>query len=217
MPGAFESRPLRSYYYLTDADPSWPAERQEEHLRDFSTAVLWSISMHETYPGHYLHFQRIRQHESKLRKSAAFAPVSFVEGWAHYAEHMMFEQGFAKKDPELRLGQLAESLIRLARLVVGIRLHTEDLSVEQGMRFFRDEAFLEESSARKEAERGTFDPSYVLYALGKLMLLKLRADVERQQGDGFTVRGFHDAVLDAGLVPFRVLRQQAIGGGALLE
>jgi len=217
MPGAFESRPLRSYYYLTDADPAWPAERQEEHLRDFSTAALWSISMHETYPGHFLHFQRIRQHESKLRKSAAFAPVSFVEGWAHYAEHLMFEQGFAKKDPALRLGQIAESLIRLARLVVGIRLHTEDLSVEQGMRFFRDEAFLEESSARKEAERGTFDPSYVLYALGKLMLLKLRADVERQQGDGFTVRGFNDAVLDSGLVPFRVLREQTIGGGTLIE
>ena len=213
-PGAFESKPLRSYYYLTDVDPAWTSERQEEHLRDFSTAVLWSISIHEAYPGHFLHLQRVRQVESKLRKSVLFAPMSLVEGWAHYSEHMMFEQGFARRDAARRLGQLAEALIRLARLVVGIRLHTEDLSVEQGVRFFRDEAYLEEAAARREAERGTFDPSYVVYALGKLMLLKLRADVQELQGDAFSIKEFHDRVVGGGFAPFWVLRRWFLGDRA---
>jgi uncharacterized protein (DUF885 family) len=212
-PGPFEARPLRTYYYLTDVDPSWSAERQEEHLRDFSEATLWSISMHEVFPGHFLQFQHARKLESTLRKSSMFAPTSFVEGWAHYAEHLVLEQGFAKRKPAVKLGQLAESLIRLARVIVGIRLHAEDLSVEQGMRFFRDEAFLEEASARREAERGTFDPSYVTYSLGKLMLLKLRADVQAKQGDGFSLKTFHDALLGNGLVPFRLHRQLMLGAG----
>jgi uncharacterized protein (DUF885 family) len=219
MPGAFESRPVRSYYYLTDVEPGWSPERQEEHLRDFCTAVLWSISIHEAYPGHFLHFQRIRRQESKLRKSVVFAPASLVEGWAHYAEHMMFEQGFARQDAVRKLGQLAEALIRLSRLVVGIRLHTEDLSVEQGVRFFRDEAFLEEASARREAERGTFDPSYVVYSLGKLMLLRLRADVQQKEGDRFSLKNFHDQIMNSGFVPFWILRRQLLGPeekGALL-
>lgn len=212
MPGAFEPKPLRSYYYLTDADPTWPPERQIEHLRDFNEAALWSISMHEVFPGHFLHFQHVRRVQSTLRRSVAFAPLSFVEGWAHYCEHMMVEQGFGRKDHALRLGQLAEALIRLARVVVGIRLHSEDLSVEQGVRFFRDEAYLEEGSARREAERGTFDPSYVVYSLGKLMLLKLRADVEAAQGARFTLRDFHDRLLGQGLAPFGFHRQLMLPG-----
>jgi uncharacterized protein (DUF885 family) len=102
----------------------------------------------------------------------------------------------------IRLGQLAESLVRLARFVVAIRLHCEDLSVEQGMRFFRDEAFLEEATARREAERGTFDPSYLLYSVGKLMMLKLRRDYKEQQGGKYSLRSFHDAVLAQGNAPF---------------
>ena len=157
-PGPFESKPTRAYYYLTDVDPSWPPERQDEHLRDYNFPTLWSISIHEVYPGHFLHYQHLRKVESKVRKSIFFAPASFVEGWAHYCEQMMIEAGFGRQDPTIRLGQLAEALIRLVRFIVGIRLHTEDMSVEQGMRFFRDEAFMEEGSARREAERGTFDP-----------------------------------------------------------
>ena len=135
-------------YYVTDADPSWPAERQADHLRDFDSATLWSISMHEAYPGHFVHALHLRQVESKLRKSILFSSTAFVEGWAHYCEQMMIEEGFRKGDHTVRLGQLAEALIRLCRFIVGIRLHCEDMSVEQGVRFFRDEAFLEESRAR---------------------------------------------------------------------
>ena len=158
-----------------------------------------------------LHHEHLRRVEAPLRKSSLFAPVSFVEGWAHYCEQMMLDEGFERNNTEIKLGQLAEALVRLARTIVGIRLHTEDLSVERGMRFFRDEAFLEESSARREAERGTFDPSYVLYALGKRMLLKLRADCEAAAGDAFSLQRFHDRLLGQGGLPFWMHRELMLG------
>jgi uncharacterized protein (DUF885 family) len=210
-PGPFESKPSRAYYYLTEVDRSWPMDRQKEHMRDFNIPTLWNISIHEVYPGHFLHFRHLRGVESKVRKSTLFAPVSFVEGWAHYCEQMMVEAGFRRGDVTMRLGQLAESLVRLARFVVAIRLHCEDLSVEQGMRFFRDEAFLEEATARREAERGTFDPSYLLYSVGKLMMLKLRRDYKEQQGGRYSLRSFHDAVLAQGSAPFWAHRRLLLG------
>ena len=218
-PGPFESKPSRAYYYLTDVDRAWPAERQKEHMRDFNLPTLWNISIHEVYPGHFLHFQHLRQVESKVRKSTLLAPASFVEGWAHYCEHMMMEAGFRRGDTKLRLGQLAEALVRLARFVVAIRLHCEDASVEQGMRFFRDEAFLEEATARREAERGTFDPTYLVYSVGKLMLLKLRRDYKESQEGKFSMRTFHDAVLKQGNAPFWAHRRLLLddGSDAVLE
>jgi uncharacterized protein (DUF885 family) len=206
-PGPFEPKPSRAYYYLTEVDRTWPSDRQKEHMRDFNIPTLWNISIHEVYPGHFLHFRHLRRVKSKVRKSTLFAPVSFVEGWAHYCEQMMVEAGFRRGDITIRLGQLAESLVRLARFVVAIRLHCEDLSVEQGMRFFRDEAFLEEATARREAERGTFDPSYLLYSVGKLMMLKLRRDYKEQQGGKYSLRAFHDAVLSQGNAPFWAQRR----------
>jgi uncharacterized protein (DUF885 family) len=218
-PGPFETRPKRAYYYITDSDPSWPAERQEEHLRDFNYGALWAISIHEVFPGHFLHYQHLRHLSSALRKSILFSSTAMVEGWAHYAEQLMVESGFRRQDPRVKLGQLAESLIRLCRLVVGLRLHAEDLSVEQGVRFFRDEAYLEEPSARREAERGTFDPSYVLYSLGKMMVLKLRDDYKAAFPDRYTPRVFHDALLANGTVPLWLHRNLMLGenNGAMLE
>ena len=218
-PGPFETRPLRAYYYITDADPSWPAERQNEHLRDFNHGALWAISIHEVYPGHFLHYQHLRQVAGTFRKSILFSSTAMVEGWAHYSEQMMVEAGFRRQDPQIRLGQLSEALIRLCRLVVGIRLHCEDLSVEQGVRIFRDEAYLEEASARREAERGTFDPAYVLYSLGKLMVLKLREDYKALKGDKYSPRAFHDALLGNGTVPLWLHRNLLLGenNGSMLE
>jgi uncharacterized protein (DUF885 family) len=218
-PGPFESKPTRAYYYLTDIDPSWTAERQDEHLRDYNIPTLWSISIHEVYPGHFLHYQHLRRVESKARKSIMFAPASFVEGWAHYCEQMMIEAGFGRNDYGIQLGQLAESLIRLARFIVCIKLHAEDMSVEQGVRFFREEAYMEESSARREAERGTFDPTYLVYTVGKLMLLKLRQDCKQQQGKAFSLRSFHDTLLGQGTAPFWLHRRLMLGddGGDVLE
>jgi uncharacterized protein (DUF885 family) len=120
---------------------------------------------------------------------------------------MMIEAGFGRGDHSIKLGQLAESLVRLARFIVGIRLHTEDWSVEQGVRFFRDEAFLEESHARREAERGTFDPTYLVYSAGKMMLLKLRHDWYEEKGGKPSLRAFHDALLSHGSAPFWALRR----------
>lgn len=210
-PGPFEPKPMRAFYYITDVDPAWPAERQEEHLRDFSYGALWAISIHEAFPGHFLHYQHLRQVESKLRKSILFSSTACVEGWAHYCEQMMVEEGFRRSDPAVRLGQLAEALVRLCRFVVGIRLHCEDMSVEQGVRFFREEAFLEEASARREAERGTFDPSYIVYALGKLMILKLREDLEARQESKYSLRQFHDSLLGNGTVPLGLHRALMLG------
>jgi uncharacterized protein (DUF885 family) len=201
-PGPFETKPSRAYYYVTDVDRGWSPERQEEHMRDFNIPTLWNISIHEVYPGHFLQYQHLRQVESKVRKSTLFAPASFVEGWAHYCEQMMIEAGFHRGEATVRLGQLAEALVRLARFVVSIRVHCEDMSVEQGMRFFRDEAFLEEATARREAERATFDPTYLVYSVGKLMMLKLRRDYKEQMDGKFSLRAFHDALLAQGSAPF---------------
>jgi uncharacterized protein (DUF885 family) len=218
-PGPFESRPLGAFYYITDVDPSWSPDRQEEHLRDFNYGALWSISIHEVFPGHFLHFQHLRQVNSKLRKSILFSSAAFVEGWAHYCEQMMVDQGFRRSDPAVRLGQLAEALVRLCRFVVGIRLHCEDMSVEQGVRFFKEEAFLEEGNARREAERGTFDPSYIVYSAGKLMLLKLREDFKALNGAKFSLRHFHDTLLANGTVPIWLHRALMLGesNGAMIE
>jgi len=156
--------------------------------------------------------------ESKARKSILFAPASFVEGWAHYCEEMMLDAGFGRQEHGIKLGQLAEALIRLARFIVCIRLHTEDLSVEQGVRFFREEAFMEEAGARREAERGTFDPTYLVYSVGKLMLLKLRRDYKAQQGKSFSLKSFHDTLLAQGTAPFWLHRQLMLGEeGDLLD
>ena len=218
-PGPFESKPGRAFYYLTDSDPTWSAERQRDHLRDHNYPTLWSISIHEVYPGHFLHYQHLRRVQSKARKSILFAPASFVEGWAHYCEQMMIEAGFGRQDPGIKLGQLAEALIRLVRFIVSIRLHTEDLSVEQGVRLFRDEAYMEEASARREAERGTFDPTYLVYSVGKLMLLKLRQDYKQQQGKAFSLRTFHDTLLGHGTAPVWLHRKLMLtdDSGDLLE
>jgi uncharacterized protein (DUF885 family) len=213
-PGPFESKPTRAYYYLTDADPSWPADRQREHLRDYNYPTLWSISIHEVYPGHFLHYQHLRRVQSKARKSIMFSPASFVEGWAHYCEEMMIEAGFGRDNPGVKLGQLAEALVRLVRFIVGIRLHAEDLSVEQGVRMFRDEAYMEEASARREAERGTFDPTYLVYSVGKLMLLKLRRDYKQKMGKAYSLRTFHDTLLGNGTAPFWLHRQLMLGSGS---
>jgi uncharacterized protein (DUF885 family) len=157
--------------------------------------------------------------ESRLRKSILCSSSALVEGWAHYCEQMMLDEGFRKSDHLVRLGQLAEALIRLCRCVVGIKLHCGDMSVEQAVRFFREEAFLEESGARREAERGTFDPSYILYSAGKLMLLKLRDDYKARLGARFSLRGFHDTLLANGTVPVWLHRALMLDqqDGAMIE
>ena len=155
----------------------------------------------------------------KLGAEAFDGVGTFIEGWAHYCEQMMMDAGLGRDDDTLELGQIAEALVRLVRMVIGIKLHTEDMSVEQGVRLFREQAYLEEGSARREAERGTFDPAYVLYAAGRLMLLKLREDLQTREGSRFSLKSFHDRLLGQGSLPLWLHRTLLLGdtGDELLD
>jgi uncharacterized protein (DUF885 family) len=218
-PGAFERGSVRARYLITDVDPKWTEQQKEEYLGSINYPQLWTTSIHEAYPGHFVQGMYLRQVASPVRKSWAIAPGSFVEGWAHYTEQMMFEEGFGNDDPKLKMGQLADALLRLCRFVVGIREHTDGMTVEQATRFFMDNAYMGETPSRIEAERGTFDPTYLVYTVGKLAMLKLRDDYRRYRGKEFSLQEFHDKILANGNAPLWVHRQLLMPGdkGKLLE
>ncbi len=204
-PGLFEKRANEAYYYITPAESHWTAEQEEEWLRAFNYSALKIISIHEAYPGHYLHYLRYRNVSSKVAR--VFGSYAAIEGWAHYAEQMMVDEGYGTGDPRIRLAQLHEALIRLCRYVVAIRMHTQGMSVDEATKFFMENAFMEEHPARKEAERGTFDPGYINYTLGKLQILDLREELKARQGDRFDLRDFHDTFLQYGALPINLFRE----------
>lgn len=211
-PGPFEKVATEAYYYVTPPDADWPAEKREEWLTSFNRTLLKGISVHEAYPGHYIHFLHINHRtQGKLRQ--LLHSYAFVEGWAHYSEEMMLEVGFGDHDPRLRLAQLEEALLRDCRYVCSIKLHTQGMSVDEATKFFMDNAFMEETPARKEALRGTFDPGYLNYTLGKLMILKLRRDLSARQGANFILRQFHDDLLSYGAPPLPLVRAAMLGQG----
>ena len=218
-PGPFESRPLPARYLITDVDPKWTDKQKEEYLGSVNFPQLWTTSIHEVYPGHFVQGVYLKQVESPVRKLWSIAPASFVEGWAHYTEQMMIEQGFGKGDPKIKMGQLADALLRLCRFVVGIRLHTRGMSVDQATRFFMENAYMGETPSRIEAERGTFDPTYLVYSVGKLAILKLRDDFQRDRKEEFSLKEFHDRLLLNGNAPLWVHRQLLLPGekGKLIE
>jgi uncharacterized protein (DUF885 family) len=218
-PGPLESRALPARYLITDVDPKWTDKQKEEYLASLNYGQLWTTSIHEAYPGHYVQGAYLKQVSSPVRKSWAIAPGSFVEGWAHYTEQMMLEEGFGKDDPKIKMGQLADALLRLCRFVVGIREHTERLTVEQGTIFFMENAYMGETPSRLEAERGTFDPTYLVYTVGKLAILKLRDDYKRYRKEEFSLQDFHDRLLSNGNAPLWVHRQLLMPGdkGKLIE
>ena len=218
-PGPFESRPLPARYLITDVDPKWTDKQKEEYLGSVNFPQLWTTSIHEVYPGHFVQGVYLKQVESPVRKIWSIAPASFVEGWAHYTEQMMIEQGFGKGDHKIKMGQLADALLRLCRFVVGIRLHTRGMSVDQATRFFMDNAYMGETPSRIEAERGTFDPTYLVYSVGKLAILKLRDDFQRDRKEEFSLQEFHDRLLLNGNAPLWVHRQLLLPGekGKLIE
>jgi hypothetical protein len=218
-PGAFEARPLKARYLITDVAPMWSEREKQEYLSSFNYQQLWTTSIHEAYPGHFIQGALLRQVQSPVRKTWAIAPGTFVEGWAHYAEQMMIEEGFGGGDPKLRLGQLADALLRLCRFVAGIRLHTDAMTVDQATRFFMENAFMQETPSRIEAERGTFDPMYLVYSLGKLAIMKMREDYRRYKGNDFSLKEFHDLLLRNGNAPLWAHRQMLMPGekGKLIE
>ncbi|MBF6614664.1 MAG: DUF885 domain-containing protein [Chloroflexi bacterium] len=211
-PGPFEEKATEAYYYVTPVEKNWTPEQKEEWLRRFNYATLRDVSVHEAYPGHYVHFLHAANVMSPVRK--AFGSYSFVEGWAHYCEQMMVEEGYRSENNLLRFAQLSEALLRNCRYVVSIMMHTGRMTLEEAVQFFMENAFMEELPAQKEAMRGTFDPGYLNYTLGKLMLLRLREDMKAKEGANFNLKNFHDRVLALGYPPVPLVRRHLLGNSA---
>jgi uncharacterized protein (DUF885 family) len=207
-PGPFERTATEAYYYVTPVERHWTPEQQEEWLSLFDYATIKNVSIHEAYPGHYLHSLHLRNVPSDVAR--ALWSYACVEGWAHYCEQMMQEEGYGGADLRLLIAQLKDALLRNCRYIVSIKMHTQGMTVDEATRFFMAHAHLAELPARKEAARGTFDPGYLNYTLGKLLFLKLRADYRREQGAGFSLREFHDRCLAFGAPPVPLLRKHLL-------
>ncbi len=203
-PGPFENVAKEAYYYLTPVEPEWTEQQKEEWLTKFDYYTLQDVSIHEAYPGHYLHFLHTKLVPNRFRQMTW--AYSFVEGWAHYTEQMMLEEGFEAGDPRYKIAQLSEALLRNSRYIAAIKMHTQGMSVAEATRFIMENAYMEEKPAHSEATRGTFDPGYLNYTLGKLLLLKLREDYKAEQGANFNLQQFHDRVLAYGAPPIPLLR-----------
>jgi hypothetical protein len=202
-----EPRPVKSYYYITDAQPDWPLERQNLWLQKFNYATLADISAHEVAPGHYVHSLFMRRTPGKIRRiwiglNPFPQPSSGQDGWAHYAEQLISDEGFKSDDPRYRLAQTSEALTRICRLIAGLRLHGGEWSIDQAAQLFEREAHLPAPAARQEAVRGTYDPTYGGYFLGKMAAFKLRRDYEAMRGAGFNLREFHERVMTNGIAPW---------------
>ncbi|HET9418849.1 MAG TPA: DUF885 domain-containing protein [Chthoniobacterales bacterium] len=234
-PGPFEKRATEAYFYVTPTEPDWPNEQKEQWLTAFNYYTADLISIHEVYPGHYVQFLRLNASPaSKVEK--IFGSYAFVEGWAHYCEQMMVDEGYtgsrhdsggsptatpspaAKASPsaspvdesraaKYRMAQASEAMLRLCRLCAAIKMHTQHMSIDDGTKFFQENCYYEEKPARAEAMRGTFDPGYFNYSLGKLQILKLRDDYKAQEGDAFSLQKFHNELLNHGMPPIRLLRE----------
>ena len=212
-----ESRPVKSFYYITDAQPAWTPARQDAWLQRFNYATLAIVSAHEVYPGHWAHSLYMRRTPGKVRRiwiglNPFPQPSSGQDGWAHYAEQLIVDEGFHADDPRYRMAQLSEALTRICRLVVGIGLHARGWTVDQAADYFEKNAYLPSPAARAEAERGTYDPTYGVYFLGKLGARKLRRDVQAREGDRFDLRRFHERVMTNGIAPWAVHRALMLPG-----
>ena len=217
-PGPLETKATEAYFNVTPADPTWDAAETDQHLRFFNRYNLLVLSSHETYPGHYTNFL-FDKHASLTEIRKLEWNVAFGEGWAHYDEQMMVDEGLGGGDPRYRLAQLSSALLRDSRYVVGIKEHTQGMTIDEATTFLMDNAFVGREPAYREAVRGTEDPLYGYYTLGKLMLLKLRADYKAKAGASFDLAKFHDALLSHGDPPIYYIRKMLLGSddkGSLL-
>ncbi|HLI84752.1 MAG TPA: DUF885 domain-containing protein [Bryobacteraceae bacterium] len=208
IPGPYE-KDKEAFFNVTLPDPRWPAQKKEEYLEGLNRGTIISTAVHEAYPGHYVQFLWLPSVPTKTRK--LIGANSDVEGWAHYCEQMMLDEGYGNGDLKLRLGQLQDALLRDARYIVGIRMHTQNMTLEQGIDFFVKEGYQTRPMAEKEAKRGTSDPTYLVYTLGKLEILKLRDDYKRLKGAQFSLQSFHDAFLKQGMPPVKIVRRALLG------
>jgi len=208
-PGPYEKVAKEAFFNVTLPEKDWTPSHVEEHLEMFNRGVITSTSIHETYPGHYVQFLWVQSAPSKVRK--LLGANSNSEGWAHYSEQMMIDEGYGAGDLKLRLGQLQDALLRNARYIVGIEMHTGQMTFDQAVEFFVKEGMQTHSTAVVESKRGTSDPTYLYYTLGKLEILKLREDYKKMRGDSFNLREFHDTFLKQGFPPVKIVRRAMLG------
>lgn len=210
IPGAYEARATEAFYYVTPTEKEWNAKHKEEHLRAFNAPVMDITTIHEAYPGHYTQFLYAKQFPTKTRK-LVFCGTN-AEGWAHYAEQMMVEQGFGSGDPKVRLAQLEEALLRDCRYIVGIKLHTQGMTVAEGAKLFVEKGFQEPANAYEEARRGAYNPTYLYYTLGKLQIYKLREDYRKAKGAEYSLQTFHNDFIKQGGIPIKLVRRILLPG-----
>jgi uncharacterized protein (DUF885 family) len=208
-PGPFEKVATEAYYNITLPDPKWSKAEIEDYMRGWYFALTSNVSVHEVWPGHYLQFLYAKDFPSDVRK--VFGANTNIEGWAHYCEQMMIDEGLHADDPRYRLAQLQDSLLRNARFIVGIKMHTQGMTLEQARQFFVKEAFQPAKVAEAETKRGTSDAIYGYYTMGKLMILKLRDDYRAKLGDKYTLQGFHDSFIKIGPLPLPLMRKAMLG------
>jgi len=206
MAGPFEERVKGAFYYITMPDPSWPEKEQREYV--MAHGILMSTTVHEIVPGHFLQGLFSNRAPTDVQKAAS--SYSFVEGWAHYAEEVMMEEGFGAEDPQMRLGQLSDALLRNCRFVVSLGVHTRGMTLDQAEKRFMTDCFQDKATAREQAVRATFDPGYFAYTLGKIQILQLRAEVKKKLGSKFDLKRFHDVLLSHGSPPVPLIRQRVL-------
>ena len=217
-PGPYETHATEAYFNVTLPDPKMTPEQVEGFMHSFNVGTVISTAVHEAYPGHYIQFLWLPQAPSRVRK--LLGANTDVEGWAHYTEQMMLDEGYgqpgsgAKDEREskfLRLGQLQDALLRNARFIVGIEMHTGKMTMEQAEEFFQKEGYQSKETAVVETKRGTGDPTYLYYTLGKLQIMKLREDMKKRQGAAFSLQQFHDDFLKQGFPPVKIVREALLG------
>ncbi|WP_053958815.1 DUF885 domain-containing protein [Sulfobacillus thermosulfidooxidans] len=204
-PGPFEQSSPQAYYQVTLPDSSWSVEDQEAQLQTLNKATMQMISIHEVYPGHFVQFLQIPKTSSTVRR--VFGSGAFVEGWAHYTEELMIEQGYGDGNIALQISYVLEALERLGRFIVAIRLHRGDFTLDDAQRFFETECFMTAVGAKRETLRGTQDPFYLIYTWGKLQIFRLRRKAQERWGSEFTLQRFHDGLLSHGMPMFPVLEK----------
>jgi uncharacterized protein (DUF885 family) len=218
-PGPFEKNSKTAYFNVTLPEKNWTPEHIAEHMSEFNVGTIVSTSVHEAYPGHYVQFLWVNNTNlSKVRK--IINASSNVEGWAHYCEQMMLDQGYGQpgagaKDMReanlIRLGQLQDALLRDARFVVGIKMHTGQMTFDQAVDFFVSDGYQSHSVGEVETKRGTSDATYLYYTLGKLQIMKLRADLQQKEGAAFSLQDFHDSFMKQGGAPIKIVRKALLG------
>ena len=205
--GAMETRANESFYYVTPVEAEWTAVQREEWLSNFNYDTLKVISIHEVYPGHFVHHLHNRYGRDLPLVNRVATSYAFTEGWAHYTEEMVINSDYGKAQPKLVFTQLLEALVRNCRYLCSIRMHTQGMTVDQATRFFMDNAYMAELPARREALRGTFDPGYLNYTLGKLMIKKLSQDYRRKKGSDYSLKEFHNELLSYGAPALPLIRE----------